>query len=516
MKLKIKNILSFILVGAMLGACSLDEDPTFPSEELLFSDIEGANTVLNGCYSGLADFNYWGADFHHLTDLGSGMYNTNKDANLKDIAALNPYSSQNYVENVWKGCFRTIERCNDLIAGINKSSLSEDATRDILGQAYFLRSFTYFNLVRLYGKAPLRIEPASSKNVNAGLSSSAQIYEQIISDANKAKEYLDDFRLDGRPTTYAANMLLAKVYMTLAADQTSAETEYWQLAYNEAIEVYGKFSLVADYRSLWFEETSNYTSESIFEIAGNVENTLRHLQLFTASNGNLGRSVWGRIKPNVEMYDQHAAAYSADPRIGATFQTEWYKYNSAGKATLQKTYPVFKSRQNKDKSYPFLAKYFIKNPESLNYNTNMNLVAYRYSDLLLMLAEIENELNGPANAYQYVNEVLDRARNSADTPSAEPTDWTGLSQEQFREAIMAEYNFELLGEGHDWFNVRRRGYDYFKEKVIDAHNNTPIYDFNKSRDVEYADNARTMLFPIPASEITANPNISASDQNPGY
>jgi len=516
MNFKIKNIFSFVLIGAMLGACSLDEDPTFPSSEILFSDVEGAQTVLAGAYSGLAHFNYMGADFHHLTDLGSGMYNTNKDADLKNIAALNPYASQNYVENVWKGCFSVIERSNDVIAGVSAADFSEDVKADMLGQAYFLRAFSYFNLVRLYGKAPLRTEPASSVNVNSPLVSGDEIYEQIIADAIKAKEGLYATRADGRPTSYAANMLLAKIYMTLAGNQTATETDYWQKAYDEAIQVYGNFSLVSDYRTLWLEESSNYSSESILEIAGNVENTLRQLQLFTPSNGNLGRSVWGRIKPNVEMYDQHAAAYAADPRLGATFQTEWLKYNSAGKAVLQKTYPTFKNRQNKDKSYPFLAKYSMKNTLALSYNTNMNLVAYRYSDLLLMLAEIENELNGSANAYQYVNEVLARARQSADVASTEPADWSGLSQDNFREAIMAEYNFELLGEGHDWFNVRRRGYEYFKMHVIDAHNNTTAYDFTKSRDVEYLDNERTMLFPIPATEITSNPNVSAADQNPGY
>lgn len=516
MKFNIKHILSFTFIGLLLGSCSLEEHPTFPSSEVLFSDVEGVNTVLNGCYSSVADFNYWGADYHHLTALGSGLFTTGKDANLKDIASLNPLPSQTYVENVWKGFYRTIERCNDLIVGVENSDLDKEKVRDVVGQAYFLRAFTYFNLVRLYGKAPLRLAPASSTNVNSQLNSAEEIYAQIIADALAAKEKLDPSNINGRPSTYAASMLLAKVYMTLAGNQIAGETDYWKKAYDEAILVYGNYSLVDDYRSLWFEESSNYTSESIFEIAGNVENTLRHYQLYTASNGNLGRSVWGRIKPNIEQYDQHSTAYATDPRLAATFQTEWLKYNATGKATLQKTYPVFTARNNKDKSYPFLAKYFIKNTMALNYNTNMNLVIFRYSDLLLMLAEIENELNGPANAYAYVNEVLSRARSSADTPSTEPVDWSGLTQDQFREKIMSEYQFELLGEGQDWFNVRRRGYDYFKSHVIDAHNNTAAYDFTKLRDVEYPDNARIMVFPIPATEITSNPNISASDQNQGY
>jgi hypothetical protein len=142
----------------------------------------------------------------------------------------------------------------------------------------------------------------------------------------------------------------------------------------------------------------------------------------------------------------------------------------------------------------------------------MNFVVFRYADLLLMLAEIENELNGPDAAYVYVNEVLGRARGTG----AAPADWAGLSQVQFRHDIMFEYRFELLGEGHEWFNDRRRGYDYFKTNVIDLHNSHPDYDFSKQRDVELPDNSRNILMPIPITEITANPNISADDQNPGY
>ena len=74
----------------------------------------------------------------------------------------------------------------------------------------------------------------------------------------------------GYPRQYAANMLLAKVYMTLAtnpdlrADGLS-EMDYWQLAYEQAMQVYGQYSLVADYSSL-FTDTNENSSESIWEL----------------------------------------------------------------------------------------------------------------------------------------------------------------------------------------------------------------------------------------------------------
>jgi hypothetical protein len=127
-----------------------------------------------------------------------------------------------------------------------------------------------------------------------------------------------------------------------------------------------------------------------------------------------------------------------------------------------------------------------------------------------MLGEIENELGKTSTAMSHVNEVLARARNTGST--AEPADWTGLNQDEFRSAIMKEYQFELLAEGHDWFNNHRRGYEYFKQNIIIPHNARNDQGF----DITYPDDDKAMLIPIPNTEINANNAISQSDQNPGY
>ena len=514
-----KYILSLFFITLTFSACNLEENPSFPAADNLFTDEVAANTVLNGVYASLASFNYYGADYHHLLNMSSGLYNTNRDASLKDIAGLNPFPSLNFVENVWRIIYQTISRSNDIIENMEGADIgNEFEQNNILGQSYFIRSLSYFNLIRIYGKCPLITETVTSTSLNFPLASPEEVYAQIISDAQQAEALLPELgqETSGRPAKYAANMLLAKVYMQLAGDKTSGETDYWQKAFDEAIKIYGKYSLVNNFGSLWFPESSNNTSESIFEIHGNEEYTLRMLQLFTASNGYAGRNSWGRFKPNLEVYDRHVENFPEDPRIGFTFITEWTKFAPNGKTQNIVTYPTFKNRNNKDKSYPWTFKYFNKDIYANNYNTNQNLVVFRYADLLLMLAEIENELNGPANAAKYINEVRERARNSGAEPSSQPEDIVTMDQNEFRNEVMMEYMFELLCEGHDWFNVRRRGYPFFKEHVIDAHNNHPKYDFKKARDVEYPDNPRIMVMPIPGTEITANPNISSADQNAGY
>ncbi len=515
--MKTIQFISALLVTALLwSSCEIEENPKFPSTETLFETEEGAYTVLMGAYASLANFNYYGADFQHLTYMSSGLFTSGRDQSLTDILILETTPSLNYVENLWRTVYQSIGRCNDMIINMEKSHLVDTAGHHpYLGQAYFIRGLNYFNLVRIYGKVPLMIDVVNPDNMNLPRADVDAVYQRIIADLENAKAMLPENGVNGLPGKYAAHTLLAKVYMQLAGNKTADETDYWQKAYDEAIAVKGKFALMDNYADLWLESTSNNNQESIFEIQGNEENTLRQYQLFTPSNGNKGCSVWGRIKPHIECYTQHAEAYPGDPRIENTFLTEWVKYNKNTGEPIKapiKTYPTFKNRNNKDKSYPFLYKYYIKDHTRLNYNTIMNLVLFRYADVLLMLAEIENELNGPDAAYAYVNEVLTRARGGG----TEPADWSGLTQEDFREAIMQEYRYELLGEGHEWFNDRRRGYQWFKTHVIDPHNNHPDYDFTKQRDVKLPDNSRNILMPIPLSEITANPNISVTDQNEGY
>ena len=75
-----------------------------------------------------------------------------------------------------------------------------------------------------------------------------------------------------------------------------------------------------------------------------------------------------------------------------------------------------------------------------------------------MLSEISNELQN-GQEMTYVTEVLERVGL---TPNV---GYSG-GQDSFRAAIMKEYQFELIGEGHDWFNNRRRGYNYFRDNII--------------------------------------------------
>lgn len=520
-KMKFKILLYIALITTITLSCSIEEEPKNFAGDTMFQDVAGANTVLNSVYAYVGNFKAMSGIFPQLVTGCSGLFGMGNNGLANVIGNLSPYSSHNFVTRQWVGFYTTIGRANDLIDGLANVSLEEvEEQNNILGQAYFIRSWMYFNIVRMWGEVPLVVGRVTPENANLPKSSLDEIYEQIISDALKAKELLKDVSTQeaGRPGSQAASMLLAKIYMTLAGNQTASETNYWQMAKEEASEVYGHYSLVSDLSTLWYPETSNNTKESIFELQGNETYTYQWEQLYSANQSNLGRNMAGKMFVNLEVYDSHVNRYPDDPRIATTFVTSFlrYKSSSISDTVTVKTYPHTLQRGKIRESYPFCFKYFVKDHTKTSYFTNQNLVVYRYSDLLLMMAEIENELNGPSGAYTYVNEVLSRARTSGGANATEPADWSGLSQEEFREAIMQEYTYELLGEGHDWFNVRRRGYDWFKTHVVDVHNSHPVYDFSTIYDHEYEDNSRIMLLPLPSTEIAANPNISDSDQNEGY
>jgi len=502
-----KTIILTLVSVFMYTSCNLEENPPFLSADNVYTSIEGADTALNGILSAFATFDYYGSNFHHVTLYMSGMIVPKKPIDKTTIGILSPTPSQNYPTNLWRELYVVISRANDMIANISVGSGNPEMD-NILGLAYFLRAHTYFNLVRIYGGVPIHTEPVTAESLHKPRASEEEVYNLIIADAEKAETLMLDAgqQTGGRPGKLAANMLLAKVYMTLAGNDNGSP--YWQKAYDEAIQVYGQYSLVSNYGDLWASiSTANNNSESIFEIQFNEENSSAMIKLFTPNAAYPGRG-WERFRANPEIIDSHMERYPDDPRINYTFISQ---YNKASNGKPVKVYPTDPKRKNFNTAYPYIFKYFIKDNTATTDKSNFNYVQYRYADLLLMLAEIENELGMSAEAHAHVNEVLQRARNSSED-AVEPADWEGLSQDEFREAIMKEYTYELFAEGQDFFNARRRGYEWFKSHVIDVHNARN----DKGFDLVYPEDPKGMLLPIPTVEIDTNEKLTAADQNPGY
>ncbi|MDB2599601.1 RagB/SusD family nutrient uptake outer membrane protein, partial [Flavobacteriaceae bacterium] len=372
---------------------------------------------------------------------------------------------------------------------------SELGFNDIAGQAYFVRAWSYLNLVRLWEDIPLWLELPDSDNLAKPKTLAKDVYAQIILDAQMAAGLINGNTGAGYPKQYAANMLLAKVYMTLATNPSLradgiSEAQYWQMAYDEAILAYGQYSLVADYSSLFTDEFENST-ESIFELqlAQDAANSQMGRN-FTPFKYKLGQH-FGWLQVSADVLLDHMATYPDDPRIDGSYI---YEYNRADNGNLIQHYPAITNRTPFTKGHPFLFKFVEKDTQHSNQFGDQNLIIYRYADLLLMLAEISNELQNDQQL-GYVTEVLDRVGMSNDA-------YLG-GQSSFRDAIMNEYRYELIGEGEDAHNNRRRGFDYFLTNTINKHNNNPIFSPNVDLTLS-TDPNQVMKLPIPLTEINTN------------
>jgi hypothetical protein len=324
------------------------------------------------------------------------------------------------------------------------------------------------------------------------------VYAQIIEDVKRAQQLMNGAVASGTPKPQAADMLLSKVYMTLATasnDTQDSSLNYWQLAYDEAIKAYGAYSLHDSYDNLFLGTNGNNTEESIFELQSVVGATLDHTRAFTP-NWYTKAATFGWFKINIENYDLHTATYPNDPRLATTYVSTWTRGNNG---STERSYPTNTARSNFGNSFPYFFKLGSRDPNNAVRETNKNFKIYRYADLLLMLSEISNELQN-GQQMTYVSEVLDRV-------GLTPHVGYAGGQNSFRTAIMKEYQFELIGEGHDWFNNRRRGYNYFLNTIINPHNTAT--SFKGSVDVLHAtDETIVMSIPIAVAEINANNEIS--------
>jgi len=170
-----------------------------------------------------------------------------------------------------------------------------------------------------------------------------------------------------------------------------------------------------------------------------------------------------------------------DLRYDATIMTHYEGF--------ELKFPYFKKLQNLDQTYSMRSGH----PE--------NVVFIRLADIYLMAAESENELNGPANAYQYVNKVRERAFEP-DKP------WSGKTQATFRTSMYDERKWELCAEQHRRVDLIRWGIleQTVKNTTYRKWNNGPANI--KPKHVKY---------PIPLNEILRNPKLLESDPtNNGY
>ncbi|GGZ17083.1 membrane protein [Echinicola pacifica] len=504
MKTHIKNKIQVILTGSLLflaASCSdfLGEvDPSNITADSYYKTAEQAQAAINAVYSNLKDIRggAYGGGPWLMAEFATGLADSDlgQADNSNIIRNLNNNSDNEYGLAHWKSNYEGIANANLAITKIPGIQMNEELKKRHLGEAKFLRAHYYYQLVRLFGKVPLILEPIdlASEDLYPSQASEDQIYAQIVSDLMDAEGAgLPVKDPDGKVTLGAVKTLLSSVYLTMAGYPLEKGATHYKLAADKAKEVidnaatYG-YSLFPSYDDLHNPAKKNI-GENIFMV--------QYKTLTAPSN-------W---QPLIIPYNMNISAYSA--QTGAIYANlDFIKSYEAGDKRVEEKafyYTEYTLKTDRTKTVNlggyFLYKHFDIQANLLSASADLNWSLYRYAELLLIYSEASNEVSGPtALGYEGLNAIRSRAGLTAHA---------GLSQNEFREAVWREKWHELSYESVTWFDMVRvrKGYNVsdgtFDEFVGHQFAYGPILT------------ARELLFPIPTSEVRNNTNLV---QNPGY
>jgi len=268
-----KKIAIMLILFLGVSSCSdfLDEDlaSRITSESGALNNEEGLTAALAGAYKPLTST--WGSGLGNASTqavlMGSDDLTTHKASNKADFREFDQFkvAQQNgRLPFIWSGAYKSIQGSNNIIANYEKATGDQATINQIAGEAFFLRAFNYFWVVRLWGKAPLVLDTQTFNESILSVSSSSEqeIYDQIISDLQKAITLLQDTKPQpGRASKGSAKGLLAQVYLQMAGWPLKDNSKYAlaastakDLIDNEA--TYG-FGLMDNFIDLWPSPTIN-------------------------------------------------------------------------------------------------------------------------------------------------------------------------------------------------------------------------------------------------------------------
>ena len=506
---KIKGLnraLTIALVTTTILSCSdflEEENRTSLNPDTFYQTNTHAESALNAIYATTREvfggFSGGNSSNWHLLEAvtGQSINNSSSNPDLNSLASLSYNSNLIHARAVWGGTYKLIANANMVITYVPDIFMSEARKKQILGEAYFLRAWAYFNAVRIWGDIPLLTSPVGtgSPDFYAERTSQSIVYDQIVSDLKFSEESGLAFKDEsGRVSIAAVKSLLSKVYLTMAGHPLN-KTEHYADAAEKAKEVIdnGGLSLFNTYGEIFLESNEN-KQEHIFSIqyAPNVSANYESLSFLPAKNITKGGAVgWQTNLPETNFYNSFESGDKRKNNRQGWFYTDYF-VGGNGELTDLGGPHIFKAFN--------VANFGSDTVEGNGQGDFLNFSVIRFAEVLLIYAEASNEVSGPTSAaIEAVKKVRDRA--GLTTP-------TSLSKDLFRELVWKERWHELCFERITWFDmVRLKKVFNSKTGGFDNFVGHTVLSTNQSLQEKH------LLFPIPALELVNNPNLT---QNSGY
>jgi hypothetical protein len=430
--------------------------------EVVFANDETAISAMTGIYNQLfiAQFSRgWMDSVTVLTGLASdelhNIWTTNLGYMEFEQNEILPTNSNNLA--LWSSAYNIVYMANALLEGLENSGQITDGVRYRLeGEAKFVRAFSYFYLVNLYGDVPLLLTTDYRTNARTSRNSVEEVYQQLLIDLEDAMNLLDDSYTDGERThanRFAATGMLARVNLYL---------ENWEQAENLSSEVLARtdtYQLPEDLDQVFLANSR----EAIWQISpigrGSSSTQTNEGNVFIIdpvfsdfANLKLSGDLVGALEPE-------------DQRL-----LHWVGFHEGSGAYYALKYKIWISTAS---------------------ITEYSMVL-RLAEQYLIRAESRARQGNLLGAMADVDVIRKRAGLEA-LADTDP----GMGKDALLQMIYTERKKELFTEwGHRWFDLKRNG-------QIDGElgPNKVLWD-----DTD-------ILFPIPEEERMKNLNLG---QNPGY
>lgn len=555
------------MAASMLSLTScgdfLDEDPKGQLNPETFYTIEDDYTAgVNTLYDKVNQTQSWTNPMYPQWQ-GDDI-TANPGSNKQACAALDAFDSDGAnkgVTEAWTQHYAVIKTANLIIEGSEKFPGDKAKIATALGNAHFWRAYSYYYLVRVFGKLPI-ITKTNIEQFDAQPSEIEKIYELIVQDLKDAinelptgydKEPARLFGVDVWATKQAAQSTLAAVYMSMAGYPLNKGTEYYKLAAELAKNVitnngtYG-FILNPDWKEV-YSMGNNYNMETVLGINNDAKGWWDHdSQLSSCCRfEGLGDGGWGDAWGEIAFWKR----YPEGPRKNAiyapkvTFQetiTEkigdkevkkdkiskavyWWELDNNGKPVVDAYHPMFTIfTVNADEKGNMLKQpydYMGINYKGMVNDRRHNLI--RYSEVLLWYAESAARagLSDLTEAKNCLKQVRSRAVTDAENVTlgdGTTVKIDNMSAAQLAEACYIEHGWEVAG---NWVSMVTRRSDELRMDELKKNfeyrvANAPIvvakeggkeYTAKESVTVKGAWSEDRIYCPYPTTDGEKNPNL---------
>ena len=555
------------MAASMLSLTScgdfLDEDPKGQLNPETFYTIEDDYTAgVNTLYDKVNQTQSWTNPMYPQWQ-GDDI-TANPGSNKQACAALDAFDSDGAnkgVTEAWTQHYAVIKTANLIIEGSEKFPGDKAKIATALGNAHFWRAYSYYYLVRVFGKLPI-ITKTNIEQFDVQPSEIEKVYELIVQDLKDAinelptgydKEPARLFGVDVWATKQAAQSTLAAVYMSMAGYPLNKGTEYYKLAAELAKDVitnngtYG-FILNPDWKEV-YSMGNNYNMETVLGINNDAKGWWDHdSQLSSCCRfEGLGDGGWGDAWGEIAFWKR----YPEGPRKNAiyapkvTFQetiTEkigdkevkkdkiskavyWWELDNNGKPVVDAYHPMFTIfTVNADEKGNMLKQpydYMGINYKGMVNDRRHNLI--RYSEVLLWYAESAARagLSDLTEAKKCLKLV--RSRAVTDVENVTLGDGTtvkidNMSAAQLAEACYIEHGWEVAG---NWVSMVTRRSDELRMDELKKNfeyrvANAPIvvakeggkeYTAKESVTVKGTWSEDRIYCPYPTTDGEKNPNL---------